>query len=87
MLKHRELEICPKMSRVSVRSAVRLRFSVNYDENRNERANDRRCVMNGFLSFQSLIYDILMIRKIFGCPNMLRISNNAKRHSFARFAK
>jgi len=57
--------MCPKMSGVSVRSVVRLRFSVNYDENRNECANDRKRVTNDILAFQSLIYHILMIRKIF----------------------
>ena len=65
MLKHRQLEMCPEMFQMSVRSVVRLRFSVNYDEKRNKRANDHTCVTNDILAFQSLIYHILMIRKIF----------------------
>ena len=72
---------------MSVRLAVRLRFSVNYDENRNERTNNRKCVTNGIFAFQSLKYDILMITKIFGCLNMFRIAKYAERHSFAEFAK
>ena len=66
---------------------VQLRFSVKYDENRNERVYDRKCVTNGIFAFQSLKYDILMITKILGCPNMFRIAKYAKRHSFAKFAK
>ena len=71
----------------SVRLVVRSQFSVNYDESRNERANDRKCVTNDIFAFQSLIYDIFMIKKYFGCPNMSRIVIYAKRHSFAKFAK
>jgi len=64
-LKYRELEKCSKTFQRSVRLAVRSWFSVNYDESRNERAIDRKCVTNGFFAFQSLTYNILMIRKIF----------------------
>ena len=39
--------------------------SVNYDGMRNYRANDRKCVTNEILQFQSFIYDIPMTRKIF----------------------
>ena len=72
MLKHRELEICLEMSRMSVRLAVRLRFSVNYDGSCNERENDRSCVTNDIFAFLSLKYKILMITKIFGCAYMFR---------------
>ena len=72
---------------MSVRSVVRSRFSVNYDEKRNERENDHSRVTNDIFALQSLKYDISMIKKILGCSNMFRISINAKRHSFAKFAK
>ena len=55
---------------MSVRLAVRLRFSVNYDEKRNERVYDRKCVTNEVFAFQSLKYDILMITKFLGCSDM-----------------
>jgi len=59
---------------LSVRSVVRLRFSVNYDESRNECANDRKRVTNDIFAFQSLTYNMLMIRKLCGCPYMFRIA-------------
>ena len=71
----------------SVRLVVRLRFSVNYDENRNERANDRNCVTNGFFAFQSLTYNILMIRKmVWMSVHASDTEIRKKRHSFAEFA-
>ncbi|MFS7920939.1 hypothetical protein Hanom_Chr03g00230761 [Helianthus anomalus] len=54
ILKYRELKICSKTSRMSVRLAVRLRYSVNYDGSRNERKNDPNYATNGTLSCQSL---------------------------------
>ncbi|MFS7942033.1 hypothetical protein Hanom_Chr06g00483311 [Helianthus anomalus] len=53
-LKHMEHEICLKTSRMSVRLAVRSRYSVNYDENSNGRENDPNYAMSGIFAFQSV---------------------------------
>ncbi|MFS7929581.1 hypothetical protein Hanom_Chr04g00334181 [Helianthus anomalus] len=53
-LKHRGLKTCSKTSRMSVRLAVRLRCSANYDGNRNERKNNPNYATNGIFVCRSL---------------------------------
>ncbi|MFS7980708.1 hypothetical protein Hanom_Chr10g00942471 [Helianthus anomalus] len=73
MLKHREHEICLKTSRMLVRLSVRSRYSVNYDKTRTDAKNDLNYATNGIFAFQSIKYNILMITKIFGCPDMFKM--------------
>ncbi|MFS8023975.1 hypothetical protein Hanom_Chr16g01457851 [Helianthus anomalus] len=53
-LKYRELKTCSKICWMSVRLVVRLRCSVNYDGNRNERKNDPNQATNGIFLCQTL---------------------------------
>ncbi|MFS7906396.1 hypothetical protein Hanom_Chr01g00058711 [Helianthus anomalus] len=75
MLKHRGLEICLETSRMSVLLVVRSRYSVNYDETLTCAKNDPNSATNGIFAFLSLKYTILVITKIFGCPDMVKTLN------------
>ncbi|MFS7911609.1 hypothetical protein Hanom_Chr02g00120161 [Helianthus anomalus] len=60
-LKYRELKMCSKISRMSVRLAVRSRCSVNYDGMRISAKDDPNCATNGFFSCHTLRHNIRML--------------------------